>query len=332
MSIIQNQIGSSLVGATLQLVDTQTFTANGTWTKPAGVNYVDVLIIGGGGGGGSGSCGLTSTNRLGGNGGNGGSCIYVHNIPVGILGATEAVVVGSGGAGGAGVAVTGNGNYGAFGNPSSFNEWQAIGGGRGKGGVIGSVSGGSNLALSNSSGFINYNQAALDLSYRDDTNLAALTASQALVAQNQSVGASLATNGSAGSIIVQTGQTIPTGGTAGAGINTANGVLPSTAWTADAYIWENKTPPIYVNVPTVNAPLVFIDGSATIGNNGVTYFNYYGVGGTGGYSVVSGNGYNGGNGGLYGGAGAGGGACLNGFTSGSGGNGAAGIVVVFSYA
>lgn len=331
MSIIQNQIGVSTIGADLTLIDTQVFTANGTWTAPVGANYVDVLIIGGGGGGGSGACGTTGTYRLGGNGGNGASCLYVHGIPIGVLGATEAVTVGAGGAGASGVGTSAsNGNTGSFGGRSTFYLWQASGGVPGKGGRTGATLGG-NFVFDGASGLVNYTQVALGLSFRDDTNLAALTSSQPLVAQNQSVGASVSSNGTNGSIIVLTGVTVPTGGTAGAGIDGLNVVNPNTTWNVDNYEWGNTTPPIYVSVQTVNAAPVIVAGSSTTGNNGSTFATYYGVGGTGGYSVVSGNGYAGGNGGLYGSGGGGGGACLNGFTSGAGGNGANGIVVVFSY-
>jgi hypothetical protein len=54
------------------LVDKQTFTADGTWTKPAGATWVRVTCIGAGGGGGAGSNSAGSANA-GGSGGNGGN-------------------------------------------------------------------------------------------------------------------------------------------------------------------------------------------------------------------------------------------------------------------
>ena len=49
--------------------DVQTFTANGTWTKPSGTvasSMVYVVLIGGGAGGGSGRRGAAGTARGGG--------------------------------------------------------------------------------------------------------------------------------------------------------------------------------------------------------------------------------------------------------------------------
>lgn len=76
-------------------------------------------------------------------------------------------------------------------------------------------------------------------------------------------------------------------------------------------------------------------GSAGGGNgaNGVSLnsITHAGGGGAGGGSAIAGNGGNGGNGGLYGGGGGGGGAVAFGYTSGAGGTGANGIVVVVTF-
>ncbi len=53
----------------------QTFTANGTWTKPATVSAVRIFLIGGGGGGGSGRCSASGTAAGGGGGGAGGTIV-----------------------------------------------------------------------------------------------------------------------------------------------------------------------------------------------------------------------------------------------------------------
>jgi hypothetical protein len=50
----------------------QTFTVNGTWTKPATGNWVRVILIGAGGGGGSGASIISGTASSGGSGGGGG--------------------------------------------------------------------------------------------------------------------------------------------------------------------------------------------------------------------------------------------------------------------
>lgn len=65
----------------------QQFTSSTTWTVPAGVKFVNVLIVGGGGGGGT----------IGGGGGGGGGVVFVANYPV-TPGASVSIVVGAGGA------------------------------------------------------------------------------------------------------------------------------------------------------------------------------------------------------------------------------------------
>jgi hypothetical protein len=66
-----------------------TFTSSGTWTVPAGVTSVDVLVIAGGGGGGG---------DTGGGGGGGG---FKHNSSYSVTpSANLSVTVGGGGAGG----------------------------------------------------------------------------------------------------------------------------------------------------------------------------------------------------------------------------------------
>lgn len=319
--------------APLTLIDTQTFTSNGTWTKPVGANYVDVLIMGGGGGGGSGACGITATNRLGGNGGNGAGCFYIRSIPAGVLSATQAVTVGTSGAGGAGTAVTGNGNSGSNGGSSFFHKYEGVGGLGGFFGTNGASSQSKSITIL-ATGFINYVEAALETAYRDELNLATLTSSAALVGQ------STVTDGSAGNStsnfgggIFEISRTAPTGGTPGGSINSSNVTTPNSTFNFQSTPLGNNTFPAYMNIYSLSAAPVTVAGGTTTGNNGGTYATYYGVGGTGGYSNSAGSAYAGGNGGNYGAGGGGGGATLagGGNTSGAGGNGAGGLVVVFSY-
>lgn len=82
-------------------VDIQTFTSDGTWTKPKGASRVEVWALGGGGGGGSGRKGAESTVRTAGGAGSAGALMMIE-LPASVLGATEPVVVGAGGAGGSG--------------------------------------------------------------------------------------------------------------------------------------------------------------------------------------------------------------------------------------
>ena len=82
-------IGSVLTGPTIQ-----TFTSNGTWTKPAGCRRIVVELVGGGGGGGGSRC----TTVLGASGGGGGG--YSRKIIDVEAIASETVTIGAGGIGG----------------------------------------------------------------------------------------------------------------------------------------------------------------------------------------------------------------------------------------
>ncbi len=90
------------------------FTANTSWTVPAGVNEVEVLVVGGGGGGG----------WAGGGGGGAGGVLYRPNFAVS-PGASITVTVGAGGAG------TTDANRASNGSNSVFDTLIAIGGGGG---------------------------------------------------------------------------------------------------------------------------------------------------------------------------------------------------------
>jgi hypothetical protein len=102
-----------------------------TFTVPAGVETIDVLVVAGGGGGGSGTAG----------GGGAGGIIYMSNYPV-VGGTAYPITVGAGAA-----AVGTNGGWGANGSNSTFNDLVALGGGGGGSGHPGrlgpSVAGGS---------------------------------------------------------------------------------------------------------------------------------------------------------------------------------------------
>ena len=114
----------------------QIFTANGTFTVPAGVSRVFVSLCGGGGGG-SGGVLVSSSDLYAGGGGGGGQCYLRSPISV-VPGQVIAVTVGSGGAGG-----SGRGNGGACGASSFGALLTASGGG---GGVYSTVGGNGGAA------------------------------------------------------------------------------------------------------------------------------------------------------------------------------------------
>lgn len=89
-------IGGSLTGAGAPF-KRNTYTANGTWTKPAGAKWVRVVAIGGGGGGGgAGAASAGSSTHAG--GGQAGSYSESY-LAASTFSTSAAVVVGTGGAG-----------------------------------------------------------------------------------------------------------------------------------------------------------------------------------------------------------------------------------------
>ena len=99
------------------LVSMQVFTANGTWTKPAGVTKVKVTVTGGGGGGSS-----TDNDDMAAGGGAGATAIKIIDVT---NVASVSVTVGAGKAGN-----TNSQNMAViYGNPSSFGSYcTAVGG------------------------------------------------------------------------------------------------------------------------------------------------------------------------------------------------------------
>ena len=116
------------------------FTANGTWTKPAGAKLVYVECVAAGGGGG-GARGDVYANSGYGGGGGGGGAMARKFIPADALGATETVTIGAGGPGGTGGTI-GDGTTGTVGGNTSFGaHLTSFGGGPGAGGMAASDQG-----------------------------------------------------------------------------------------------------------------------------------------------------------------------------------------------
>jgi hypothetical protein len=101
-------------------LQTEIFTAPGTWTKPAACTFVSVRVVGGAGGGGAAS-GLTSK---GGNGGHGG---YAFSTSVPVSGPV-AITIGSAGTG---VTYPSPGTVAPSGSTSSFGSLVSCTGGSG---------------------------------------------------------------------------------------------------------------------------------------------------------------------------------------------------------
>lgn len=111
-------------------IQSQIFTANGTWTAPAGVTQVRAFVFGGGGGNYGSGCGSTT-------GGAGGYAVGSYTV---VPGTGYAITVGSGGAG----VITGTGVAGGTSSFAAFASATGGGGGSsGGGGTNGTGSGGT---------------------------------------------------------------------------------------------------------------------------------------------------------------------------------------------
>lgn len=293
----------------------RTYTSGTTWTKPSGLQFVDVWCLGGGGGGGAGSTAATSVAARGGAGGGGPMLVY-HRIEASALASTVAITIGAGGNGGAGhSASTTVGATGGNGGNTSFGSHIIAPGGFGgtasTGGVARTVneatpangffvlggSTGRNSSSTGGAGTAGYNnQLTPDGTQYAYCTLGGPSGGGVLSSNSFTIGGS--SNRYWLLNVTQTASVLGgqlAGSAGGAGLaNAVNRMLSEALRTAGATL--------------------------TVGTSG--------GGGAGG---VTANGGNGGAAGNYGGAGAGGGGARNGFTSGSGGSGSGGLCYVLEY-
>jgi len=272
------------------------FTANGTWTKPAGLKRVLVCCVGAGGGGGSGRKSTTAENRFGGGAGGGGAIVW-RNVAASDLTATVAVTIGTGGTAGAAQTVLAtNGNAGGAGGDTSFGALVIAKGGSGGGGgtTAAGASGTGGQTSTCTPTFGPYSIAGGSGGNGSSGSGGLGTAGFG--------GNSGAVGGGGGSGITSAGTTTTTGGTGGGVYQ--NGVLiagPSTSTAGSA-----------------NQSRFLIFSSTLSSTNGL---------GTGGGGAGAGTNLAGGAGGNYGAGGGGGGAAAI-VDSGAGGVGAGGLCIV----
>lgn len=128
--VLQMNTGATAPEWSSSVLDVQTFTSSGTWTKPNFGTTAFIQVWGGGGSGGKTTADVTA-------GGGGGGAYVQRFIALSSLGGTETVTIG---AGGAAKSTDGSGNVG--GN-STFGSWvTAYGGGGGFGNGNGGGGGG----------------------------------------------------------------------------------------------------------------------------------------------------------------------------------------------
>jgi hypothetical protein len=337
-------------GTTSQsFIISETFTSSTTWTRPTSVNYLlAAVVIGGGGGGGGGGCAYptsaTNTNdfAVGGGGGGGGGFVFSQNLFCGSATALT-ITVGAGGAGGAGTTRATSGgttvaNNGAAGGATTISGFSHYGtgsmtGGGGSGGV------GTALTTGNNAGGIGGTQTRLYISSvggaagsssGGDSGDSTSTPQQAsgLAYETAPFFAPIVTAGSAGGAGVATGGSVGAGGAVGTAL--ANDFARGGGGGGAAQI-NLTVMSAQAGAGTVTAK---VSGGGFGGGGASRYFTSAGT-----YNVTGGNGSNAT---WYGSGGGGGGAAIRRAStnavrdassgtvaSGSGGNGFAGLAVIW---
>jgi hypothetical protein len=341
-------------GGSQSFIIADTFSANGTWTKPAGVDYVLAVVAIGAGGGGGGGGFRNGAIAFGGGGGASAHWSILNNLYVGDVGSVT-VSIGAGGSAGPGTSyskvagpdwpsnntIARSGVAGGLGGATSFGTYISINGGGGGAGGTTISSGGTTATGGTVAGtFTNivYDFASFGPS-AGGTSVAYSGALPASSNGTSSIGTvfkifpytntTTGTAGGAGTWTASPGSVVNTGDSVGgsAGAGGAKGMIGSGGGGANA------------NQSTSSNYKGGTGGFGGPGGGGAVYFKTLNnVAGT--WTVTAGNG---GTGGTALGAGGGGGGAVvfvNGqgssfgtasagtFTSGSGGTGSSGYVAI----
>ncbi|GAA4117357.1 hypothetical protein GCM10022215_17890 [Nocardioides fonticola] len=267
-------------------------TASGTFTKDARSQIIEVEGIGGGNGGGSGAVVASGTACSGGAAGAGGAG-FLRRMPASVVAASVPCTVGAGGAGGAAVSTASTaGSDGGKGGTTQFGT--------------------------NSTDYLAY--ATANAVSNRGGQIGANAAGTTNIGQFLSAGSAQGNLAGVGGAAANASGLSAPGGGAGGGISATpaafNGGSGVASWGFNGSTPGGGTAPGGAGGAGGDAPTLSL-GTVV-----------YGSSGGGGASSITGNGGNGGNGGRYGAGGGGGGSCLNGSTSGKGGDGAQGILII----
>lgn len=277
------------------------------WTKPAGATLVKFTLCGPGGGGGSGARQATTSNRTGGGGGGGGGWQEV-TMPASQIPETPIYII------------VPNGGYGGL--PITTDNTVGMNGARGGGG--GAATRICNTEVAYTASEVSLGAGSGYGGTGGGTGTTAAGGSGAINTQYNG-GAGGAGNTTTGS--QATNATLVGAGGGGGGGAAANSTTTAAGGNTATIVTVRSLSPTFVT-----------PGNGTTQMNSTTNTDYYpvkagfpGIGGGGGAYKTATNGGNGGNATNYCAGGGGGGASDNGYTSGAGGIGADGCVVITTY-